>query len=82
MCDDYHFVAAINELRGDLVDVTFDSSWLGKEEVANHGNIVRHYGAQLLSTSCCVKAEAKEAIIAVVEMYGACVIWTRLRFWF
>jgi hypothetical protein len=27
-----------------LVDVAFDSSWLWEEEIANHGNVVRHDG--------------------------------------
>ena len=44
MRDDYNLVAAIDELRRDLVDMTFDSSRLGKEEVADHGNVVRHGG--------------------------------------
>jgi hypothetical protein len=42
--DDYDFVPSINELRRQLVDVRFDSSGLGKEEVADHGNVVRHGG--------------------------------------
>jgi hypothetical protein len=31
-------VATIDQLAGKLIDVTFDSSWLRKEEVANHSN--------------------------------------------
>jgi hypothetical protein len=42
--DDYNLVSAINELRRKLIDMTFNTSWLGKEEVADHGNIVRHGG--------------------------------------
>lgn len=42
MRDDDDLVAAVDELRGELVDVAFDSSWLGEEEVADHSNIVRH----------------------------------------
>lgn len=42
MSDDYNLVAAVNELRGKLVDMAFNTSRLGKEEVADHGNIVRH----------------------------------------
>lgn len=38
--DDDHFVSTINELARKLVDVRFDSSGLGKEEIADHGNIV------------------------------------------
>jgi hypothetical protein len=37
-------VAAVDELCGELIDVAFNSSWLGKEEVADHGNVVRHFG--------------------------------------
>ena len=42
--DDYNLVTAVDKLRRDLVDMAFDSSRLGKEEVADHGNIVRHGG--------------------------------------
>lgn len=41
--DDDDFVASVYELRGELVDVTFDTSWLGEEVVADHGNVVRHF---------------------------------------
>lgn len=44
MGDDDNFVTAINELRRELVDVTFDSPRLGKEEIADHSNVVRHRG--------------------------------------
>lgn len=40
--DDNDFVSAIDEFGGELVDVTLDSSWLRKEEVADHGNVVWH----------------------------------------
>ena len=36
------FVSSIDELRGELVDMTFDSARLGEEEIADHGDIVRH----------------------------------------
>lgn len=42
MSDDNDFMSAIDELRRELIDVTLDSSWLGKEEVANHCNVVWH----------------------------------------
>ena len=42
MCDDHDLVAAVDQLRRQLVDVTFDSSRLREEEVADHGDIVRH----------------------------------------
>lgn len=38
---DDDFVTAIDQLRGKLVYVAFDSSWLRKEEVADHGDVVR-----------------------------------------
>ena len=37
---DDHFVTPIDEFRRQLVDVAFDSSWLWKEEVAHHGDVV------------------------------------------
>ncbi len=42
MCDDDNFVATVYELRGELVNVTFDAARLGEEEVADHGNVVSH----------------------------------------
>ena len=36
------FVSSIDELGGELVDMTFDSARLGEEEIADHGDIVRH----------------------------------------
>ena len=44
MCDNYYLVATVNELRRQLVNMAFDASWLGKEEVADHSNVVRHLG--------------------------------------
>ena len=42
MGDDHHLMATVNEFGGQLVDMTFDSSRLWKEEVADHGDVVRH----------------------------------------
>jgi hypothetical protein len=58
--DNYDLVASVDELRGELVDVAFDSSWLGEEEVADHRNIVRHGGEArlLLCEPAAVVAEA------------------------
>ena len=42
--DDHDLVASVNELGRELVDMTFDSSRLGEEEVADHCDIVRHLG--------------------------------------
>ena len=44
MGDDDDLVASVNELLRQLVDVTFDSSGLREEEVADHGDVVRHDG--------------------------------------
>ena len=40
--DDDDFVAAVDELGGELVDVAFNAAGLGEEEVADHGDVVRH----------------------------------------
>jgi hypothetical protein len=40
--NDDHLVASVDELRGELVDVAFDASWLGEEVVADHRNVVGH----------------------------------------
>ena len=42
MRDDDDLVPAVNQFGGELVDVAFDSSGLGEEEVADHGDVVRH----------------------------------------
>ena len=41
--DDDDFVAAVDELGGELVDVGFNAAGLGEEEVADHGDVVRHF---------------------------------------
>ena len=48
MSNDYDFVPSINELSRQLVDVRFNSSGLGKEEVADHRNVIRHDGQRSL----------------------------------
>ncbi len=42
--DDDDFVAAVDEFGGELVDVGFDAAGLGEEEVADHGDVVGHFG--------------------------------------
>ncbi len=42
VCYYYNLVASIDQFRRELVNVTFDSARLGEEEVADHGNVVRH----------------------------------------
>jgi hypothetical protein len=37
-----HFMPSVYELRRELVYVALDSSWLRKEKVADHSNVVRH----------------------------------------
>ena len=38
--DDDDFVATVDELAGELVDVRLNASWLREEVVANHSNVV------------------------------------------
>ena len=38
--DDNDLVATVDKLCGELIDVRFDASWLWKEEVANHSDVV------------------------------------------
>lgn len=45
MRDDDDLVPAVNELLRQLVDVTLDAARLREEEVADHGNVVRHGAA-------------------------------------
>lgn len=53
MSDYYDFVATVDEFGRELIDVTFDSARLGKEEVTNHSNIVRHLArCFFFRTSC------------------------------
>ena len=42
--DDYDFMAAVDQLGGQLVDVALDAAGLGEEEVADHSNVVGHVG--------------------------------------
>ena len=42
--DDDDLVAAVDELGGELVDVAFNAAGLGEEEVADHGDVVGHFG--------------------------------------
>jgi len=57
MRDDDDFVASVYELCRELVDMAFDSSWLGKEVVADHGNIVRH---REKSAGCALRIAASQ----------------------
>ena len=42
MCDYDDFMAAIDELGRELIDMAFNATGLGKKEVADHGDVVRH----------------------------------------
>jgi len=42
MCYNDDFVTAIDELGRELIDVAFNAAGLGKKEVADHGDMVRH----------------------------------------
>lgn len=55
MGDNDDFVAAVDELGGELIDVRFNSTRLGVEEVADHGDVVRHddYGLNYFGLSSC-----------------------------
>lgn len=47
VCYDNDLVAPVNEPLGELIDVALDSSWLRKEEVADHSDVVcwlGHFG--------------------------------------
>jgi hypothetical protein len=44
VCDNYHLVSSIDELGGKLIYVTLNPPWLGEEIVADHSDIVRHFG--------------------------------------
>lgn len=50
--DDDYFVTAVDELRGKLIDMALDSTWLGEEEVADHGNIVGHLEYAWMGDGC------------------------------
>jgi hypothetical protein len=50
MGDDDNFVPTVNELGGQLVDVTFDAAGLWEEAVADHSNVVRHFGGSFART--------------------------------
>ena len=45
--DDNDFMATVYELGRELIDVTLNSPRLGKEEVTDHGDVVRHVGILL-----------------------------------
>lgn len=42
MGDDDDFMATIDELGRELVDVAFNAAGLGEKEVADHRDVVRH----------------------------------------
>jgi len=50
MGNDDDFVASIDQFRRQLVHVTFNAPWLGKEEVTDHSNVVGHVG--ILQAAC------------------------------
>ena len=61
VCDDHDFVASVYELCGQLIDMALDSSWLGKEEVTDHCDVVRHPGGGTggcVSDFCMVRSRA------------------------
>ena len=44
VCIGYHddFVSSIYEFCGQLIHVTFNTSWLWEEVITDHGDVVRH----------------------------------------
>jgi hypothetical protein len=59
--DDNHLVPSVDQLCGELVDVAFNATWLWKEAVADHRDIVRHGGScRLLCNLVRVVAVAAE----------------------
>lgn len=81
--DDDDFVAAIDELARDLVDVALDTPRLRKEEVADHGDVVRasrHGGRGVVSTGAkrlgCPK---KFTMLRCQLCYGSCLLSKRSR---
>lgn len=63
---DYNLVSAINELRRKLVDVTFNASWLGEEEVADHGNIVRHGGIEIAVDQQRIEERVRKSLLLLL----------------
>lgn len=65
--DDDDLVATVNQLCRDLINVTFNSPWLRKEEVTDHCNVVRHLvqptGAGMslvpVHSTACIMSEAQ-----------------------
>ena len=68
MSDYNDLVAAVDELRGELVDVAFNSSWLRKEEVTDHGDVVRHIGNE--GRPCPVEQQSCDALSLRSAWYG------------
>lgn len=65
MGNDYYLMASIDQFGGQLVDVTFDSSWLGKEEVTDHGDVVRHL--DVFSEGLCLEGYMRSIMVSMNE---------------
>jgi hypothetical protein len=63
----HHFMSTINEFRGKLVDVTFDTAGLWKEEVADHCNIVRHFEGRVVLRADAQAAHIQRFLLIVVQ---------------
>lgn len=64
--DDYNFVATINQFGRQLVNVALDAAELREEEVADHSNVVWHFGSLLaVSRSPAGRREVIRVITAV-----------------
>ena len=71
VCDDDDLVTSIDQLGGKLINVRFDSARLGEEEVADHGNVVRHFRRDLFTddgaTLRCIVKRLLTNIQGVIE---------------
>lgn len=83
MGDDDNFVAAVDEFGGELVNVRFDSTGLGKEEVADHGDVVWHYECGLVyfeSSTCWFHMlTVRSCNVFKTPLLGFHLLWLELR---
>lgn len=58
MSDNHDLMASINQFACELIDVTFDSARLREEEIADHGDVVRHIESCIGTTGSPVEGTA------------------------
>ncbi len=69
--DDDDLVAAVYELAGELVNVRLNTSGLGEEEVADHGDVVRlagHPGCDVVTSHVVTSSPCSRRIVGHGEM--------------